>query len=1353
MPIKLTMIAPSDHSTDFLLQTFLILQAIFRRQDDPQIQLKDGRLYLNDEELTAPEVELSEAQLTGRIRELARRLELFSVSPQTLAQIWNGELAKGALYASAMIKRGQVAAFISKPHETDLVKRWRDQFMPYLIHHIAPLNTVERFNESATQHDFENKFNLGPILEDWPRRILEDPYWKYAETPMPEMEPLALDDVWVDLHLSNPLENFEEERLAEYLELRDEQQRWVTEPAAFVLERVYGATAIIGPPGCGKTTLLKWFARQMISNPHGRFLLPLFVPLRKYARTRTGDTPSSTGGLLEFALRQCGITHPAQLRTWMTVISYLTGSERSRVLIMLDGWDEVPVVDRNLLLKEIDDLAYSFSILITSRPSGFPRMLPVSHFYEIASLTHDNSERLIRRWFAAIGAPEQAEALLRHLDDHADLRRLARNPFLLSLLCSSSRWWTEDTIISRTSLYRQAINLIVAHHNSHHPRAITSLEQRNVERLALWLHADVPNAPRYVFDRADAQACLNETVTLETVLPSRLLSQLLLDQESFHFLHTTFQEYLAARALLAESPAKLRQRMRNRAYDLSWQEILCFAAGEAGDEKTRQIFWQRLADMAQSPDRFGLIFTRLARFVIEAGVDDGGEALLGVDVREELWQAINRRIEINIFADAYIELDPLGLLNRIEDRLSEDGDEDLKASYLRVRGRIRGNESSQALINSVMQGDKYESAIAAYAGKSILNVAGFNMLRTAVSDESLSPQQRVRAMRALAGAKHSAVVATLKQLAAKDSGAAELLANEAIIALGRIGDSSASSALAELLSQTDEATRQEALIRALEATNDPIARDHLVQEILLRLPNDPLVPLALEALVGKPFFEGTETIAELLECKDPKVRAAAAKALGSSAKTIYGQKLTRMALDDEDRAVRLAALQSLVTQGNPQSIYQLAAIVDDDSRDEEEKARALTISVLIFERLHAMRDAGLLSVLRRLMLTALRTPHGAVAFEAITSSYLLGTELLGRLVEICHDDEVSDTIREEVCWALAQILRYRDHALKPRAEEGLLALLRRESNTSPDDEPNDTSTELAQAAADALTEINPELLLNEPGTTSRNSLAAFSVRTGCLVFEDRIITARGDNFATETEVDEKADEPSDVMSATASEPGLLIRSGQSDKQNQHTRADKIRILFLASSPTDLGRIGMDQEHDEIDRALRAGSARDSFELIARFAVKADDLQETLLRNQPHVVHFCGHGNPSGEIMLRDESGISRSVTREPLTALFRILKDNIRIVVLNSCYSKPQAEAISQIIDYTIGTDKLIGEQAAIAFATAFYQGLSFERSVNDAFELGRNLIDLKGHSGSKVLELLVREGVDANQGFVNSSR
>ena len=58
----------ADNLPDFLLQTFLILRAMLRRKDNPQVQLKGTSLYLDDEELITPAIALSEPQLTERIR-------------------------------------------------------------------------------------------------------------------------------------------------------------------------------------------------------------------------------------------------------------------------------------------------------------------------------------------------------------------------------------------------------------------------------------------------------------------------------------------------------------------------------------------------------------------------------------------------------------------------------------------------------------------------------------------------------------------------------------------------------------------------------------------------------------------------------------------------------------------------------------------------------------------------------------------------------------------------------------------------------------------------------------------------------------------------------------------------------------------------------------------------------------------------------------------------------------------------------------------------------------------------------------------------------------------------------------
>jgi hypothetical protein len=152
---------------------------------------------------------------------------------------------------------------------------------------------------------------------------------------------------------------------------------------------------------------------------------------------------------------------------------------------------------------------------------------------------------------------------------------------------------------------------------------------------------------------------------------------------------------------------------------------------------------------------------------------------------------------------------------------------------------------------------------------------------------------------------------------------------------------------------------------------------------------------------------------------------------------------------------------------------------------------------------------------------------------------------------------------------------------------------------------------------------------------------------------------------------------------------------------------------------------LDEEVRGIDRALRLAEFRDRFDIRQHWAVRYGDLQELFLRHRPDIVHFSGHGSAASEIILATEAGGSHPVSSRALSALFSVLKDNIRCVVLNACYSEPQAQAIAQHIDAVVGMTNQIGDEAAINFAAAFYQALGFGRSVQTAFDLGRLQLDL----------------------------
>lgn len=197
-------------------------------------------------------------------------------------------------------------------------------------------------------------------------------------------------------------------------------------------------------------------------------------------------------------------------------------------------------------------------------------------------------------------------------------------------------------------------------------------------------------------------------------------------------------------------------------------------------------------------------------------------------------------------------------------------------------------------------------------------------------------------------------------------------------------------------------------------------------------------------------------------------------------------------------------------------------------------------------------------------------------------------------------------------------------------------------------------------------------------------------------------------------------------------------------------AHKLRILFLAAHPVDtFYRLRLDEEAREIDEKIQGGSKRELFEVVAQWAVRPSDLQKALLRHDPHIVHFSGHCKENEGITLEDQYGNMKPVSKQALIGLFRILKDNIKVVLLNACHSRHQADAIREVIDFTIAMKTTIGDKASVIFASYFYQALAFGRSVREAFELAKNELEIEGIDYAKTPELLERKGVDASKAYL----
>jgi hypothetical protein len=191
------------------------------------------------------------------------------------------------------------------------------------------------------------------------------------------------------------------------------------------------------------------------------------------------------------------------------------------------------------------------------------------------------------------------------------------------------------------------------------------------------------------------------------------------------------------------------------------------------------------------------------------------------------------------------------------------------------------------------------------------------------------------------------------------------------------------------------------------------------------------------------------------------------------------------------------------------------------------------------------------------------------------------------------------------------------------------------------------------------------------------------------------------------------------------------------------------VLFLAANPSETTRLRLDEEARAVDQALRQSSYRDQFDLRQHWALRAADLQELLLRHRPQIVHFSGHGSAAGELIFEAEGvGGAQPAPAAALAELFAILADNVRCVLLNACYSEPQARAIAAHVDCVIGMPAEIGDHAARNFAAAFYRALAYGRDLQTAFDLGCNQIDLQGLAEQAQPKLLA-ERADPRQVFL----
>ena len=201
----------------------------------------------------------------------------------------------------------------------------------------------------------------------------------------------------------------------------------------------------------------------------------------------------------------------------------------------------------------------------------------------------------------------------------------------------------------------------------------------------------------------------------------------------------------------------------------------------------------------------------------------------------------------------------------------------------------------------------------------------------------------------------------------------------------------------------------------------------------------------------------------------------------------------------------------------------------------------------------------------------------------------------------------------------------------------------------------------------------------------------------------------------------------------------------------HTRknAPETKILFVASNPTMI-KFNFEDELHRIEAAgLRQPGA---MRVTARWSVSLDGFKDQLGEIRPDVVHVLSPGvDPVGnELILSDKQGRPQYVGVDDFAGAFARRRATMpKVVVLNTCHSRPHVEALARHVGCAIGMDGTIYDHTAIAFTDAFYNTLVAGATVEKAFSEGCRAAE-RLSAGQGDIPILIKGKSDPDQIVLN---
>lgn len=388
--------------------------------------------------------------------------------------------------------------------------------------------------------------------------------------------------------------------------------------------------AILARPGGGKSTLIRRIALAYAYPERKERVndgLPDndWFPIYIRCRDLSADTRKS---IFEIIL---SIVYRAEISQYEEAFKSLVEDElqAGRVLLLIDGLDEIAVEQHRILfvnqLRTFIATYPSVHLIITSREPGFRVVAGVMasycEQYTIADLNRKQILKLSQNWHEAIQdntdqARLDSEKVCNVILNDPRILTLAQNPLLLTTLLFVKRW-IGYLPTKRCQLYEEMIKLLLVTWNAAaHDRL--DLDEAEPQLAYVAYQMTMVGEAKITRDKLEqaiiaARNALPDILGYTNITPAKFIDQveqrssLLIQQgleenergllvPSYEFSHLSFQEYLAAKAVVEEwilqpdtASTGLLSLLECHYNETQWIEVIPLAAVLSGRQVRKSV--------------------------------------------------------------------------------------------------------------------------------------------------------------------------------------------------------------------------------------------------------------------------------------------------------------------------------------------------------------------------------------------------------------------------------------------------------------------------------------------------------------------------------------------------------------------------------------------------------------------------------------------------------------------------------------------------------------------------------------------------------------------------------------------